>query len=127
MKRWVFPISTKKCIDSEMKNEKKYFGKDLEAMSFVQNYHKWILKEFIPYLGKHVAEVGAGMGNFSNILLGTDIKRLVAFEPSDNMFAFLEKKFANNNNVDVINAFFEDQSYHYKDTFDSVCYVNVLA
>ena len=109
-----------------MKNERKYFGKDLEAMSFAHNYHKWILEEFIPYLKEHVAEVGAGMGDFSNFLLGTDIKHLVAFEPSDNMFASMEKKFANNNNVDTINAFFEDQSYHYKDTFDSVCYVNAL-
>ena len=109
-----------------MKNERKYYGKDLEAMSFAQNYHKWILEEFIPYLGEHVAEVGAGMGNFSDFLLGTDIKYLVAFEPSDNMFSSMEKKFANNNNVDVIKAFFEDQSCHYKDTFDSVCYVNVL-
>jgi SAM-dependent methyltransferase len=109
-----------------MKTERKYFGKDLEAMSFAQNYHKWILGEFIQYLGDHVAEVGAGMGDFSEFLLGANIKQLVAFEPSDNMFASLEKKFGNNSNVNAINAFFEDQSYHYHDTFDSVCYVNVL-
>lgn len=109
-----------------MKNKRKYFGKDLEAMSFAQNYHKWILEEFIPYLGEHVAEVGAGIGNFSDFLLGTDIKHLVAFEPSDNMFALLEKKFVNNSNVDTVNAFFEEQSYYFNETFDSVCYVNVL-
>ena len=109
-----------------MRNERKYFGKDLEAMSFAQNYHKWILDEFIPYIGDHVAEVGAGMGNFSDFLLDADIKHLVAFEPSDNMFFYLEKKFANNSKVDTINAFFEEKSYRYEDAFDSVCYVNVL-
>jgi len=109
-----------------MKNRRKYFGTDLEAMSFAQNYHEWILEEFIPYLGEYVAEVGAGMGNFSDFLLGTGLKQLVAFEPSDNMFSILEKKFANNNQVTTINAFFEDHSCFYIDTFDSVCYVNVL-
>ena len=109
-----------------MKSERKYFGKDLEAMSFAHNYHKWILEEFIPYLGDHIAEVGAGMGNFSEFLLGTNVNHIVLFEPSDNMFASLEKKFADNSNVNTINAFFEEQSYSYNDTFDSVCYVNVL-
>jgi hypothetical protein len=42
----------------------QYFGKDLEAMSFARNYHKWILSEFLPFLGSSVAEVGAGTGNF---------------------------------------------------------------
>ena len=42
----------------------QYFGKDLEVMSFARNYHKWILAEFLPYIGKSVAEVGAGVGNF---------------------------------------------------------------
>ena len=42
----------------------EYLGRDLEAMSFAKNYHKWIIEEFKPYFGKNVAEVGAGSGNF---------------------------------------------------------------
>ena len=109
-----------------MKNEKKYFGKDLEAMSVAQNYQTWVLDELKPYLGDYVAEVGAGMGNFSQFLLETNLKNLVTFEPSDNMYSLLEKKFENKSNVDTIKSFFEDQSDNYINAFDSVCYINVL-
>lgn len=109
-----------------MKNETQYFGKDLEAMSFAYNYHKWILEEFTPYLGAHVAEVGAGMGHFSEFLLETQINHLTTFEPSENMYPVLENNFAHHNNVDTIHAFFEDQSHQYNQSFDSICYVNGL-
>ena len=109
-----------------MNEDRKYFGKDLEAMSFAQNYHKWVLEEFAPYLGDRVAEVGGGTGNFSEFLLSTNIRQLVVFEPSDNMFTLLKKKFEHKSNVQTINAFLEDQSYQYNNTVDSVCYVNVL-
>jgi hypothetical protein len=34
-----------------MKNPKvEYVGKDLEAMDFAENYHRWILDVFRPYL-----------------------------------------------------------------------------
>ena len=53
--------------NSNIKTE--YLGKDLEAMSFAKNYHKWIIEEFKPYFGKNSAEVGAGSGNFSELIL----------------------------------------------------------
>lgn len=109
-----------------MNQQKSYFGKDLEAMSFANNYHRWILDEFRPYLGREIAEVGAGVGNFSDFLLHTDIAHLTAFEPSDNMYPLLEQKFADVTRVDTLNAFFEDVSSGFKDHFDSVLYVNVL-
>ncbi len=47
-----------------MSNKVVYVGKDLEAMSFAVNYHKWILDEFAGLLGKNIIEVGAGTGSF---------------------------------------------------------------
>ena len=67
----------------------EYFGRDLEAMSFARNYHAWVLAEIAPYLGARVAEVGAGIGSFSSLILQTDVSRLDAFEPSGNMFPSL--------------------------------------
>ena len=49
--------------------ELNYFGHDLEAMSFAQNYHGWIADEFVPYLGEEIAEVGAGSGDFTELIL----------------------------------------------------------
>lgn len=110
-----------------MASEKKeYFGKDLEAMSFADNYHRWIVEEFSPYLGSHVAEVGAGIGNFSEFLLEAGAQQLSTFEPSSNMYPMLEKKFSQDSNVNTYNNFFEEISENFVESFDAVAYVNVL-
>ena len=104
----------------------EYFGKDLEAMSFAQNYHQWILEIFLPYLGKDVAEIGAGKGNFSDFLLDSNLENLVAFEPSENMYPELEKKYKQVAHVETVNALFESRTSDFYNAFDSICYTNVL-
>ena len=104
----------------------KYFGRDLKAMSFATNYHNWIIDEFENYLGVNVAEVGAGSGNFSNLLIARQVKHLVAFEPSANMYPLLEDRFGQLNRVETVNRFFCDVCDKYENSFDSVIYVNVL-
>jgi SAM-dependent methyltransferase len=108
-------------VDTTPKHD--YPGKDLEAMSFAANYHQWILDEFRPYIGKKVAEVGAGSGNFTRMLLQTPLERLIAYEPSSQMFPLLSSTVKDEAKVDTINAFFG--SGVEKD-FDSIFYVNVL-
>lgn len=103
----------------------QYFGRDLEAMSFADNYHRWIVDEFLPYLGDDVAEVGAGTGNFS-ALLRPHVKSLSAFEPSENMFPALQSRFANDPAVSTRNGFFGSETADIHDRFDAVLYVNVL-
>lgn len=105
-------------------NTTQYFGKDLEAMSFAHNYHKWILAEFEPYLGRSVAEVGAGTGSFSQLILATGIARLVAYEPSGNMYPLLKKTLESDKRAEAVNGFFGEESAG--EAFDSVLYVNVL-
>lgn len=104
----------------------KYEGKDLEAMTFAVNYHNWILAEFRAHLGKRVAEVGAGSGNFSNLLLGEPIEELVAIEPSKEMYAMLQKNVQGDPRIVSRQAFFSDLSSEYKNYFDSMVYVNVM-
>ena len=103
-----------------------YYGKDLEAMSFARNYHRWILDRFAPYIGSTVAEVGAGTGDFSELLLGAGIDRLVAFEPSTNMYPLLERRLAGSHKVETINARFGERADGYRNAFDAVAYINVL-
>lgn len=102
----------------------QYFGKDLEAMSFARNYHEWVLAELSPYLGRTVAEVGAGVGSFSAMLLDTDIVSLHAFEPSQNMYPALADALASDPRAKAVNGFFEPATAGQR--FDSVLYVNVL-
>ena len=102
----------------------QYFGKDLEAMSFARNYHKWILAEFLPYIGKSVAEVGAGIGSFSTLILEANISCLKAFEPSQNMYPLLQEALSRDKRAEAINDFFGKANTG--ERFDSVLYVNVL-
>ncbi len=104
----------------------KYEGKDLEAMSFAHNYHTWVLSKFRPYLGKAVAEVGAGSGNVTTMLLGQGVEELVAVEPSDEMYPLLTQKFHSMPQVVSIHALFADIYQKYIGHFDSVVYVNVM-
>ena len=103
-----------------------YFGRDLEAMAFAINYHTWIVDEFKAYLGDCVAEVGAGTGSFSKLLTAEQIKHLVAFEPSANMYPLLKDRLQKENHVETVNDFFGDVCHRYEKGFDSVIYVNVL-
>lgn len=105
-----------------------YPGKDLEAMSFAVNYHKWILDEFRPYLGRKVIEVGAGTGDFSTLLLNEQIDELSLVEPSE-MFDQLSVNIASdkiavtffkNIFADVVAQFFGPKAP------DTIIYINVL-
>jgi len=112
-------------------NEKiVYVGKDLEAMDFAVNYHKWILDEFRPFLGKRVVEVGAGTGSFSELLLQENIDSLSLVEPSE-MFGSLTAKVSqirNQTKVDFYQSIFSEVASEIfdKQKPDSIIYVNVL-
>lgn len=103
-----------------------YEGRDLEAMTFARAYHAWILDFFRPFLGKRVAEVGAGSGGFSELLLGESINALVAVEPSENMYHVLASRIGSDSRVTCINDIFSRASAGYRNAFDTIIYVNVL-
>lgn len=94
-------------------------------MSFAKNYHKWIIDEFKLYLGQTVAEVGAGTGKFSELMI-EPITQLVAFEPSKNMYPLLKERFFKNLRVETINSTFSREYTKLEGCFDSIIYVNVL-
>src|SRR5262249_8315743 len=97
---------------------------ELEALTFAENYHRWIIDAFEPYLGETIAEVGAGIGSVSKLLLGKRIKRLFAFEPSHNMYLFLEEALRQEARAKAVNDFFSPR--YAQAGFDSVVYINVL-
>jgi phospholipid N-methyltransferase len=110
--------------DTGSTDARSYPGRELEAMDFAENYHAWILEEIRPYLGRNVAEVGAGIGSISKLLLGESIDRLTAFEPSPDLFVSLEKQAATDPRATAVNDYFS--SRHSAAPFDSVVYLNVM-
>jgi 2-polyprenyl-3-methyl-5-hydroxy-6-metoxy-1,4-benzoquinol methylase len=107
-----------------------YVGADLEAMSVTVNYHRWILEEFRPFIGKHIVEVGAGGGAFSEMLLGENPESIALVEPST-MFAELSRKMADSPDkakVSLHHAVFQTAAAEIvaRHRPDTIVYVNVL-
>lgn len=87
-----------------MNKKVEYIGKDLEAMAFAVNYHRWILALMKPFFGKHLVEVGAGTGAFSELLFETGPETMTLVEPSA-MFETLQTNLAKHESATTIRAF----------------------
>ena len=46
---------------------------DLEVMAAANNYRNWMYKRMEPYIGQRILEVGAGIGNFTELLLDREL------------------------------------------------------
>ena len=114
-----------------MSDEVSYPGRDLEAMAFAVNYHRWILDFFRPYLGRRIVEVGAGTGSFSELILEQPIESLTLIEPSRSMHEALSRSMGRSRapaKLVLHNSTFRrvaDQLQSGQPP-DSVVYVNVL-
>ena len=42
---------------------------DLEIMAGANNYRRWMFRRLVPHIGQSVLEIGAGIGNFTKLLL----------------------------------------------------------
>lgn len=109
-----------------------YRGRDLEAMSFADRYHRWILQDFKPHMGSRLVEVGAGAGSFSELLMEMRPRSLTLVEPSAEMYALLEKRVGGRERggVEVVthHALFRQVAAEIggRQRPDSIIYVNVL-
>jgi 2-polyprenyl-3-methyl-5-hydroxy-6-metoxy-1,4-benzoquinol methylase len=100
----------------------KYTGREIEAMDFAVNYHRWILDGFRPWLGKRIVEVGAGSGAFSELLMGTKPEALTMLEPSGNLYPLLAERMRRGQPLNVTLR----EAAKFIATPDSIIYVNVL-
>jgi hypothetical protein len=113
----------------------EYPGRELEAMAEASNYHRWIVRMFAPYLGRHIVEVGAGLASFAELILKHHkCETLSLVEPSAEMYRQLMV------NAPLLIAGRDDtRVYTYQSSFvaaaplirskkapDSIIYVNVL-
>src|SRR5581483_4820506 len=99
--------------------------------ALASNYRRWIMDHFEPFLGRHIIEVGAGPGAFSEMLLDTQPETLTILEPSSNLFPKLESQLApldRKGILDVRQSTFTEAiaSSRTLRTFDTAIYINVL-
>lgn len=94
-------------------------------MGEARNYYRWILSQFLPYIGEEMVEVGAGAGNFAaHVLEARPEIRLTLIEPAENLAPGLEARFAGNPNVRVLRGNLEEHAAGL--SADSAAMVNVL-
>src|SRR5689334_10653057 len=46
---------------------------DLEIMAGATNYRHWMYRQLAPHIGQRVLEIGAGIGNFTSLLLDREL------------------------------------------------------
>lgn len=109
-----------------------YPGRELDAMAGASNYHEWILGVFEPFLGRHLVEVGAGLGSFSELILKHHpCQTFSLIEPSHEMYdelAVNAQRLQTNTRIETFHGTFREAapSIKAKRAPDSIIYVNVL-
>lgn len=94
-------------------------------MGFAVRYHAWIRDEFAAAVRGDVAEVGAGDGAFSELLLQLQPRSLAMFEPCTAMFERQPARVGDDGRVRRENRVFAERAGDGAE-FDTVVYVNVL-
>ena len=101
-----------------------YPGKELEALSFAVNYHRWIIDAFEPYLGETIAEVGAGVGASRSCSWESALSAYLPLSPPQYVSFSRRKTVPRRARAKAVNDFFSPR--YAQEGFDSVVYINVL-
>ena len=87
-----------------------YASSELHALAGARNYYRWITSRFKPYLGRRVVEAGAGIGTFSEYLLGVPgVEQLTAIEPGANTFPLLQTRLRSFPQAQVLEGYLENE------------------
>lgn len=101
-----------------------YSGSELGAMRMADNYYRWLIRRFAPYLSGTVVEVGAGLGTFSQRVLDLpSVAKLIAIEPDRSAYRSLVSQFSGNPRFEARLGYLESQ---HLPPVDSLIAVNVL-
>jgi 2-polyprenyl-3-methyl-5-hydroxy-6-metoxy-1,4-benzoquinol methylase len=102
----------------------EYSGLDLDMMHIAENYNRWVLDSFYPYIVGRCIEVGAGQGTMSQ-LIAKQCQNLVAIEPDENNCRIICDKLKDFKNVETYHGFLSDFPKE-EQAVDNIIYINVL-
>jgi ubiquinone/menaquinone biosynthesis C-methylase UbiE len=108
-------------------NNDQYPGKELFLFTKAVKWKTYWSSRVLPYLGKNVLEVGAGLGSNTLILCKNSTQRWVCLEPDKNLSRTILKNIKSHecySRCEVRNGKLQDLSPDEK--FDSVLYIDVL-
>ena len=78
-------------------------GETLQRMAAADAYNAWLLDRSGPLLERRVLDAGAGIGTFTG-MLADRCDSVVALEPDTDAAAVLRRRFADRDNVEVVEA-----------------------
>jgi SAM-dependent methyltransferase len=73
----------------------------LESLASVKNYHAWLTRLALPYLGGNPLEVGSGLGDYAQAWLDSGVPHLTLTELEPARFAFLQRRFEHEPRIQV--------------------------
>lgn len=99
---------------------------DLEIMSAATNYRDWMFSRLAPYIGQRIIEIGAGIGNLTQLLLDREL--VVATDNYGPCIDYLNTKFGERLKVSpiLLDAAGDISSELKTYEFDTVICLNVL-
>jgi SAM-dependent methyltransferase len=75
---------------------------DLDELAGARRLADWMFDQFRPLVADETAEVGAGIGTFSERLLAAGVERLLLVEPDPELAAELERRFGDDPRVELV-------------------------
>ena len=107
-----------------------YVDKDkgiLDAFSTAPNFNRWMADTIKPYIGKHVLEIGAGIGNLSRILM-SGRKRYIATDLDPEHLERLRSRLSGRPHLEtaVLDAARAGDAYAFRGQMDTVVCLNVV-
>jgi SAM-dependent methyltransferase len=97
----------------------------LRRMSALDRYNDWIMEKIQPWVGNHVLEVGAGIGNISRFFI--DRESLILTDVQDEYLDALRERFGALPQVTVERYNLEESAEHLRSrTVDTILVLNVL-
>ncbi len=105
-----------------------YIGNELELFKHAKNWKKYWGDKVIPYLGKNILEVGAGIGANTTYLLESSerINTWVCLEPDKQLTADIPNHVSTElmKRVDIVNGYSGDLNQPEK--YDTLLYIDVI-
>src|SRR5690242_6948070 len=78
---------------------------DLEVLAGARGLGDWMFEQFAAYVGDDVVEVGAGIGTYTERLLGAGARRVLAIDPEAPCTARLHERYDDDPRVHVSGDF----------------------
>ncbi len=97
----------------------------LRRMAQARNYNSWLLERSLPYLGRRVLDVGAGIGTFTE-RVAERAELVVAVEPDPRFLPVLRRRFEACENVRIVDTTIDALAGDVEELFDSILCFNVL-